>query len=319
MCTVDICCLHSNRLLHRTSISFPYSLYCSPLSIFSFPLVLFIILHSSVQLSSLGRSFHIISSLLLVSPLSFTVTCIHPLCPYSFSLLQPVPVHLLLSTYLLLPCVPVCSPLSELIHCLLFETSLPIDYLDFTFFLSSPSHPRFFFPCREHMFFNWFRTYESSGEQQKVKRWAGWRQDKRFSFLFDLIFPLREKMSLVLSHQGRDCVDISSFWSFQESGPLTFAQDGSALCFLLCFYLFISCMCSVSSLFFYSDCTLCGHVAGEKVHGAISVHACFRFPIWDAPWCSAICLSTVTKFIANMLQGHEKTNQSCFPHEWTKA
>lgn len=210
MCTVDSCCLHSNRLLHRTSILFPYSLYCSPFSIFSFPLVLFIILHSSVQLSSLGRSFHIISSLLLVSPLSFTVACIHLSCPYSFSLLRPVPVHLLLSTYLLLPCVPVCSPLSELIHCLLFETSLPIDYLDFTFFLSSPSHPRFFFPCREHMFFNWFRTYESSGEQQKVKRWAGCRQDKKFSFLFDIIFPLREKMSLALSHQGRDCVDISS-------------------------------------------------------------------------------------------------------------
>lgn len=50
----------------------------------------------------------------------------------------------------------------------------------------------------------------------------------------------------------------------------------------------------------------------------ISDHACFHFPICHAPWCSAICLSTVTKLNASVLQGHEKTNQNCFPHEWKK-
>lgn len=54
------------------------------------------------------------------------------------------------------------------------------------------------------------------------------------------------------------------------------------------------------------------------LHRPISEHACFHFPLCHAPWCSAICLSTVTKLNANMLQGHEKTNQSCFPREWMK-
>lgn len=47
---------------------------------------------------------------------------------------------------------------------------------------------------------------------------------------------------------------------------------------------------------------------------SISVHACFHSPICRAPWCSAICLSTMTKLNANVLQGHEKTNRSWIFH-----
>lgn len=45
----------------------------------------------------------------------------------------------------------------------------------------------------------------------------------------------------------------------------------------------------------------------------------FSFPHCHAPWCSAICLNTATKFKASILQCHEKTNQGCFLHEWVKA
>ncbi len=58
-------------------------------------------------------------------------------------------------------------------------------------------------------------------------------------------FNSREKISLLLSHQGRNGVDISSseveMWSFfasQVAAPLTFAQSRSALCFLTFVLLF---------------------------------------------------------------------------------
>lgn len=100
-----------------------------------------------------------------------------------------------------------------------------------------------------------------------------------------------KKTSLLLSHQGRNCDDISSseiemciFLTSPVADPLTFVQNRSALCFLtfvlLFFFPFIR---SVTSLFFYSECTLCGHVAGEKIHGPISEHACFHSPICHAP------------------------------------
>lgn len=73
------------------------------------------------------------------------------------------------------------------------------------------------------------------------------------------------------------------FFTSQVTNPLTFAQSRSALCFLTFVLLFFSCSVSESSLFFYSECTLCGHVAGEKIHGPISEHACFHFPICRAP------------------------------------
>lgn len=131
-------------------------------------------------------------------------------------------IHLSLQLFTALTCS--CSPpplhLSAPPLCLgvlssLWTHSLPslwdipshwLPWLHILYFLTI-SPPTSSFPCWEHMFFNWVRTYQSSGEQQKVKRWAGWRQDKKFSFLFDAIFPFQEKMS----HQGRDRVDISSF------------------------------------------------------------------------------------------------------------
>lgn len=64
-------------------------------------------------------------------------------------------------------------------------------------------------------------------------------QEDRSATMVKKNFILREKVSLLLSHQGRNCVDISSwevemcsFFTFQVADPLTFAKNRSALCFL---------------------------------------------------------------------------------------
>lgn len=89
----------------------------------------------------------------------------------------------------------------------------------------------------------------------------------------------------------------------------SFGQNWSAL-----FFDCSSRLCPVSrvrvgSLHFCSEIpVIFCRVAGENIHVPISVQACFHFPVCHAPWCSAICPSTVTKPDANMVQGQEKTN-----------
>lgn len=154
------------------------------------------------------------------------------------------------------------------------------------------------------------------GVQKKAKKY--------FSVLPLLVSLLHLKLLL---YSGGDRVDISSSavgmctFGLKSACLLTFAWSRSAVCFpfVLLLFFFFPRIISASSLFLYSKFASCGHVAGEKTHGAISEHACFHFPICHAPWCSAICPCTVTKLNANMLRGHEKTNQSCFLHEWTKT
>lgn len=247
MCTVDSCCLQSNRLLHRTSILFPYSLYCSPLSIFSFPLVLFIILHSSVQLSSLRE---VLPHYLLSSP-SFSslllwlvfigrvLTAFHCFDLFLFTSSSPL----------------ICS--SPVSRCALLALN------SFTAF--SLRHPFPLITLTSHSFFPHRLTLASSSLAGNIcfliglgrinplgnkRKWKGERaEDRTRSFRF-FIFPLREKMSLLLSPQGRDRVDISSsgveihsFGLFKYQACWHLHRMGQP-CVFLCADIFFSHVCA---------------------------------------------------------------------------